>query len=93
MMVEQSTQAVLVDILTHQLKEKKERKKSRDSPPPVPPPIKEIEQATAAGIVLFNLLKEKVMEKGMVLPNVSSNNEIEYVALIGALKWCVSMIR
>ena len=30
------------------------------------------------------------MERGMVLPNVSSNNEVEYAALIARLEWCVS---
>ena len=30
------------------------------------------------------------MERGMVLLNVSSNNEVEYVALIARLEWCVS---
>ena len=30
------------------------------------------------------------MERGMVLRNVSSNNEGEYAALIVGLKWCVS---
>ena len=69
------------------------------------PPIKEIEQAfflyfdaaykrkegkAATGIVLFNPLNEKVMEKGMVLLNVSSNNEAKYAALIARLEWCVS---
>ena len=70
-----------------------------------PPPLKEIEQAfalyfdgaykrtnrrAADGIVLFNPLKEKVMERGMVLLNVSSSHEAEYVALIARLEWCVS---
>ena len=74
-------------------------------PPLPPPPLKEIEQAFAiyfdgayktkegraiAGIVLFNPLKEKVMERGMVLLNVSSNNEAKYAALIAGLEWCVS---
>ena len=39
---------------------------------------------------MFNPLKEKVMERGMVLLNVSSNNEVEYANLIGELEWCVS---
>ena len=30
------------------------------------------------------------MERGMVLLNVSSNNEVEYAALIAGLEWCVS---
>ena len=96
-MVEESTWAASTDILTHQFKEKKERKEPRDSPPPTPPPLKEFEQTfalyfdgaykrkegkAAVGIVLFDPLKEKVMEKGMVLLNVSSNNETKYVALI-----------
>ena len=74
-------------------------------PPLPPPPLKEIEQAfalyfdgsykrkegrAAAGIVLFNPLKVKVMERGMVLLNISSNNEVEHAALIARLEWCVS---
>ena len=74
-------------------------------PRPPPPPVKEIEQAyalyfdgayrrkegkAAAGMVVFNPAKEKVMEKGIVLLNVSSNNEAEYAALITGLEWCVS---
>ena len=101
-MVEESTRAALASILTHQFKEKKEPKNSL---PQAPPPTKEIEQAfalyfdgayrrkegkAAAGIVLFNPLKEKVMEKGIVFLNVSSNNEAEYAALIAGLEWCVS---
>ena len=39
---------------------------------------------------MFNPLKEKVIERGMILLNVSSNNEVEYVALFVGLKWCVS---
>ena len=104
-MVEESTRAALANILTHQFKEKKEKKKSKNLPPTPPPPLKEVEQAFAlyldgaykrkkgratAGIVLFNPLKEKVMERGMVLLNVSSNNEAQYVALIAGLEYCVS---
>ena len=73
---------------------------------PLPPPLlKEIEQAfalyfdgaykrkeerEATGTVVFNPLKKKVMERGMVLLNVSSNNEADYANLIGGLEWCVS---
>ena len=104
-MVEESTRAALADILTHQFREKKEKRESKSSPPPLPPLLTEIEQAfalyfdgtykrkegrAAAGIVLFNPLKEKVMERGMVLLNVSSNNKVEYAALIAGLEWCVS---
>ena len=81
-MVEESTRAALAGILTHQFKEKKEKKESKISPPPAPPPIKEIDQAfalyfdgacrrkegkAAAESVVFNLAKEKVMERGMFL--------------------------
>ena len=101
-MMEESTRAALADILTHQFKEKKE---SKNSPPPPPLSLKEIEQAFAlyfdgaykrkegrstVGIVVFNPLKEKVMERGMVFLNVSSNNETEYAALIVGLEWCIS---
>ena len=104
-MVEESTQAALAGILTHQFKEKKEKKELKNSPPQVPPWTKEIEQAfalyfdgayrrkegkAAARIVMFNPLKEKVMEKQTVLLNVSSKNEAEYAALIAGLEWCVS---
>ena len=67
--------------------------------------MKEIEQAfalyfdgaykrkegrAAAGMVAFNPVKEKVMERGIELLHVSSNNEAEYAALIEGLGWCVS---
>ena len=104
-MVEESTRAALANILTHQFREKKEKKESKSLPPLPPPPLKEIDQAfslyfdgaytrkegrVATRIVLFNPLKEKVMERGMVLLNVSSNNEVEYATLIARLEWCVS---
>ena len=104
-MVEESTWAALADILTHQFREKKEKKESKHLSPLLPPLLKEIEQAfslyfdgankrkygrVAARIVLFNPLKEKVMERGMVLLNVSSNNEAKHVSLIARLEWCVS---
>ena len=41
-------------------------------------------------MVVFNLVTEKVMERGIELLNVSSNNEAEYAALIEGLEWCVS---
>ena len=71
-MVEELTRAALVNILTHQFREKKEKKDTKSSPPPPPPQIKEIEQAlalyfngtykrkegrAATGIVLINPLK------------------------------------
>ena len=43
-----------------------------------------------AGMVVFNPVKEKVMERGIELLNVSSNNEAEYAALIAGLEWCAS---
>ena len=67
--------------------------------------MKEIEQAfplyfdgvykrkegkAAARMVVLNPIKEKVMEKGIELLNISSNNEAEYEALIKGLEWCVS---
>ena len=100
-----ATRAALADILTHQFREKKEKKESKKSTPPAPPTVKEIEEAFAlyfdgayrkkegkagAGIVVFNPSHEKVMERGVVLPDVSSNNEAEYAALIKGLEWCVS---
>ena len=100
-MVEESTRAALANILTHQFREKKEKKEFKSSPPPPPPPLKEIEQAFAlyfdgaykrkegrsmVGIVVFNPLKEKVLERGMVFLNVSSNNQAEYAALIAGLE-------
>ena len=48
------------------------------------------ERKAKQGIVLFDPLQEKVMDKGMVLLNVSSNNEVEYVVVIARLEWCVS---
>ena len=40
--------------------------------------------------MVFNPASEKVMERGLVLPDVSSNNEAEYAALLKGLEWCVS---
>ena len=47
-------------------------------------------KARAAGMVVFNPASEKVMERGLVLPDISSNNEAEYAALLIGLEWCVS---
>ena len=67
--------------------------------------MKEIEQAfslyfdgaykrregrAAAGMVIFNPVEEKVMERGIELLNVSSNNKAEYATLIAGLEWCAS---
>ena len=67
--------------------------------------MKEIEQAfalyfdgafrrkegkAAAGIVVLNPARKKVLERGVVLLNVSSNNKVEYAALIAGLEWCAS---
>ena len=41
-------------------------------------------------MVVFNPANEKVMERGVVLLDVSSNNETEYAALLKGLEWCVS---
>ena len=35
-------------------------------------------------------MKEKVMERGIALLNVSSNNEAEYATLSAGLEWCAS---
>ena len=99
-MVEESTRAALAGILTHQYKEKKQRKEMKSIPRPPPPPVKEIEQAfglysdgayerkegkAAAGIVVFSPAREKILERGMILLSVSSNNEAEDAALIAGL--------
>ena len=95
-MVEESTRAALAGILTHQFKEKTQKKEMKNLPPPLPPPVKEIEQAyalyfdgayrrkegKAAGIVVFNPAKEKLMEREMVLLNGSSNNKTEYAVMM-----------
>ena len=39
---------------------------------------------------MFNPAKEKVMERGIALLKISSNNEAEYAALIAGLEWCAS---
>ena len=41
-------------------------------------------------MVVSNPASKKVMERGLVLPDVSSNNEAEYAALIKGLEWCIS---
>ena len=104
-MVEESTRAALADILTHQFKEKTTRKEAKKSPQLPPPTIKEIEEAfslyfdgaykrkegkATVGMVVFNPSNEKVMERGLVLLDLSSNNEAEYAALLIGLEWCVS---
>ena len=43
-------------------------------------------------MVVFNPIKEKVMERGIKILNVSSNNEAEYAALIAGLEWCASNV-
>ena len=103
--MEESTRAALADILTHQFKEKKTKKETKRSPQLAPPTVKEIEEAfslyfdgaykrkegrAAAGVVVFNPFNEKVMERGLILQEVSSNNEAEYAALLTGLEWCVS---
>ena len=40
--------------------------------------------------MILNPANEKVMERGLILPDVSSNNEAEYEALLKGLEWCVS---
>ena len=85
----------------HQYKEKRHMKEVHCVPRPPPPPVKEIEQAfalyfdgaykrkegrAAARMVVFNPIREKVMERGIELLNVSSNNEAEYGALIEGLE-------
>ena len=53
-------------------------------------PIERKKAKQQAGIVVFNPANEKVMERGLVLPDVSSNNEADYVSLLKGLEWCVS---
>ena len=104
-MVEESTRAALADILTHQFKERKTKKETKRSSQLAPPTVKEFEDAfslyfdgaykrkegkAAAGVVVFNPLNEKVMERGLILQEVSSNNEAKYAALLTGLEWCVS---
>ena len=48
------------------------------------------EGRAASRMVVLNPIKEKVMERGIELLNISSNNEAEYAALIEGLEWCVS---
>ena len=90
MIVEESTRVALADILTHQFREKKERKESKKETPPALPTVKEIEEAfslyfdgayrrkegkAAAGLVIFNPASEKMMERGLVLKDVSSTKQ------------------
>ena len=104
-MVEESTWAALAGILTHQYQEKKQKKEIKSSPTQPPPPVKEIEQAfslyfnnaykrkegkAADGMIVFKPVTEKVMERGIELLNLSSNNEAKYVALFAGLDWCIS---
>ena len=104
-MVEESTRAALVDVLTHQFKENKVKKEMKKAPQSSPPIVKDIENAfslyfdgaykrkegkASVGMVVFNPLGETVMEMGFVLHDVSSINEAEYAALLMGLEWCIS---
>ena len=42
------------------------------------------------GVVILNPLGEKVMERGVLLQDVHSNNEAEYAILILGLEWCLA---
>ena len=102
-MVEDSTRATLADVLTHRFHEKKVKREAR---PVAPPPIvKEVEGAfslyfdgayrrkegrASAGMVVYTPNGGKVMEKGVSLQDVHSNNEAEYAALSLGLEWCLS---
>lgn len=89
-MVEESTRAALADILTHQFKERKTKNKIKRSPQLAQPTIKEIEDAfslyfngaykrkegkAVVEVVVFNPLNEKVMDRGLIFQEISSNNE------------------
>ena len=101
-MIEDSTRANLENFLTHQYKERKKQEKPKEQ---ANPPIKELEDAfslyfdgafkqnegqAVAKMVVFNPLGEVLMKRGMVLQDVSSNNEVEYAALTMGLESCVS---
>ena len=48
------------------------------------------EGKASAGIVAFNLAGKKVLERGVSLPRVSSNNEAEYAILEVGLQSCLN---
>ena len=52
--------------------------------------FKQKEGQAAIIMVVFNPLGEVLMKRGMVLQDISSNNEAEYAALTMGLEWCVS---
>ena len=103
-MVEHSTRACLADVLTHRCYEKKANPKQQARPPEEPP--QELEDAytlyfdgaykrkvdrAAAGMVIINPIGDKVMEKGLALSDIHSNNEAEYAALALGLTCCIEL--
>ena len=92
-MVEESTQAMLAYVLTHQHHEKKLKREVKLFPPPELKHLEEAfslsldgafkrkEQKATGGIVVFNLEGQKVLEKGEALMNIGSNNEAKHAAI------------
>ena len=101
-MVEESTQAMLADVLTHRHHEKKLKREVKLVPPPevkhlegafslyLDGAFKRKEQKAAAGIIVFSPEGQKVLEKGKALMDIGSNNEAEYAAIHLGLQWCLS---
>ena len=103
-MVEHSTRACLADVLTHRCYEKKANPRQQARPPEEPP--QELEDAytlyfdgaykrkvdrAAAGMVIINPIGDKIMEKGLALSDIHSNNEAEYAALALGLTCCIEL--
>ena len=92
-MVEESTQAMLADVLTHRHHQKKLK---REVKLVFPPEVKHLEvafslyldrafkrkeQKAVASIVVFSPEGQKVLEKGEALMDMGVNNEVKYAAI------------
>ncbi|MCO5575588.1 hypothetical protein L7F22_029390 [Adiantum nelumboides] len=104
MQVENSTRVSLAGLLTHRCYEKKLKVKSTmvkeeekvaklgevhslyfDGA------YKRKVEKAAVGVVIYDEQGRKVFGKGLILENVHSNNEAEYVALSLGLEWCLNL--
>ena len=92
-MAEESTRAMLADVLTHRHHEKKLKREVKLVPPPEVKHLEEAfslyldgafkrkEQKGAVGIVVFSLDRQKVFKKGEALMDIGSNNEAKHAAI------------
>ncbi|MCO5602096.1 hypothetical protein L7F22_056224 [Adiantum nelumboides] len=102
--VENSSRASLAGLLTHRCYEKK--LKVKPTMVKVEEEVSKLGEAhslyfdgaykrkvdkAAVGVVIYDEEGRKVFGKGLMLENVHSNNEAEYVALSLGLEWCLNL--